>query len=714
MSCTKHVHITVASSFLKVGARLLVLLAIWLSIFAPEKSQAAQSDTFSNPAVTAQLISAEDGVTSDAGTVSLGLALSFGEGWKGYWRTPGEVGLAPQVDWSGSTNLRSAEIFWPAPDRFEAFGIENFGYSKEVVLPIRVMLTTAGKPLDLKARVSLLTCSNVCVPNDFELALSLSNGVGIDTSSAKLIAANVARIPDSAEDSSIEVLAAAIDEKATSLVITARSADPFTSIDVFPEFGPLVTFGKPDIRFNHDRKEVWAQLPINAWSGDHSAPAITITDVGRAVTAPISLTSDAPPPPYSFAVSTPDVMQLIAVAMIAFLGGLILNVMPCVLPVLSIKLSSIVKAPGQSARAVRNGFLFCALGVLTFVWGLATVLLVLKWIGVSVGWGVQFQSPVFVTFMFVVMVAFSANLFGAFEISLPAALQDRLGPGQYRSGYIADFGTGLLAAVLATPCSAPFLGTAIAFAMAGRSLDVVVIFTALGLGLALPYLLVAARPDLVNRLPRPGKWMVLIKIVLGGLLLATAIWLLSVLVGVAGFITAGFVASTTAVLVLASSTEVLNNSSKRVLLSAFFLAPLFGAGIIPNFERGSTAVAAETYWQAFEPGNIARHVSEGNTVFVDVTADWCLTCKANKSLVLDRSPVADRLAEMSLIAMQADWTRPNEDISRFLERHNRYGIPFNVVYGPGAPTGIALPEILTPTLVLDAIEAASSRTIAGD
>jgi suppressor for copper-sensitivity B len=714
MRCTRHVTIAGPTFFRKVGAWFLILFAIWLGMFAPEQSRAAQSDTFSNPAVTAQLISAEDGVTSDAGTVSLGLALTFGKGWKGYWRTPGEVGLAPQIDWSGSINLRSVEIFWPAPERFEAFGIENFGYSKEVVLPIRVMLTTAGQPLDLTARVSLLTCSTVCVPNDFELALSLPNGVGIDTASAKLIAVNVARVPDPAEDSSIEVLAAAIDEHATSLVITARSTYPFTSFDVFPEFGPLVTFGKPDIRFNSDRKEVWAQLPVNAWSTDYSAPAITITDVGRAVTVPVSLTSNVPLPPYQLATLTPDVLQLIAVAMIAFLGGLILNVMPCVLPVLSIKLSSLVKASGQSARAVRNGFLFCALGVLTFVWGLATVLLALKWIGVSVGWGVQFQSPVFVTFMFVVMVVFSANLFGAFEISLPAALQDRLGTGQHRSGYIADFGTGLLAAVLATPCSAPFLGTAVAFALAGRPLDVVIIFTALGLGLALPYLLVAARPDLINRLPRPGRWMILVKIVLGGLLLATAVWLLSVLVGVAGFITAGFVALTTAVLVLASSKEVSNIWSKRVLLSAFFLAALFGAGIIPNFERDRTAVAAKTYWQAFEPASIARHVSAGNTVFVDVTADWCLTCKVNKSLVLDRSPVADRLAELSLIAMQADWTRPNEDISRFLERHNRYGIPFNVVYGPGAPTGLALPEILTPTLVLDAIEAASSRTIADD
>ena len=698
----------------KIGILFAVVCALWLGIFTAGQGHAAQSEPFSNLAVTARLISAEDGITSDAGTVSLGLALEFGPGWKGYWRTPGEVGLAPQIDWTGSTNLRSAEILWPAPKRFEAFGIENFGYSREVVLPIRAELAAPGNPLELRARVSLLTCSDICVPNDFELALTLPNGTGIDTASASLIADYVGRVPASAQDSDIDILTVAIDEKATALVVTARSERPFAEVDVFPEFGPLVTFGKPDIRLERDRLGFWARIPINAWSEDHAEPAITVTDKGRAVTAPVTLAGEVPAPPYTRTAGGTGVLRLFAVAAIAFLGGLILNVMPCVLPVLSIKLSSVLKASGQSLHVVRNGFLFSALGVMAFVWALAGLLLALKWIGVSVGWGLQFQNPVFVSLMFVVLALFAANLFGAFEISLPAALQNRIGAGGPRQGYMTDFGTGLLAAVLATPCSAPFLGTAVAFALAGRALDVVVIFTALGLGLALPYFLVAARPGLVNRLPRPGRWMVLVKIVLGGLLLGTAIWLFFVLIGVAGWLTAGFVALTTAALILVATIESWNSSARRVLLSVFLLAPLLGAGFLPAFERGTAEAATQTHWQAFDPRSIARHVSDGHTVFVDVTADWCLTCKANKSLVLDRSPVIDRLTDRSVVAMQADWTRPDQEISRFLERHNRYGIPFNIVYGPGAPSGIVLPEILTPTLVLDAIETASSRTIAKD
>jgi suppressor for copper-sensitivity B len=406
------------------------------------------------------------------------------------------------------------------------------------------------------------------------------------------------------------------------------------------------------------------------------------------------------------------VLKVVAVAAIAFLGGLILNVMPCVLPVLSIKFTSVMKATGQSRQVTRNGFLFSALGVLAFVWALAVALLFLQWVGVSVGWGIQFQNPAFVSLMFMVIAVFAANLFGAFEISLPATLQDRLGASGARSGYISDFGTGLLAAVLATPCSAPFLGTAITFALAGTPMDVMVIFTALGLGLALPYLVIAARPEWVTRLPRPGRWMLLVRLLLGGLLMATAAWLLFVLAGVAGGRAAAFVSVLTAAFIVAASIPRANQWVRRAVLSGCVLLAVFGAGFISTPDRTTAAVDATSHWQDFEPLGIARRVSAGETVFVDVTADWCLTCKANKSLVLDRDPVRARLRDGSVIAMQADWTRPNDNIARFLERYDRYGIPFNIIFGPGAPSGIALPELLTPQAVLDALDTASVQSIA--
>ena len=696
----------------KLRSLLLLITLAWLGSMAASTASAATSETFANTAVTARLISAENGIGPDSATVSLGLELEFGEGWKGYWRTPGEVGLAPEIDWTSSANLESAEILWPAPERFEAFGIENFGYSKQVVLPIRASLAAPGQALQLRGRVSLLTCSTVCIPNDFELSLELPQGVGIDTDSAALIAKFVGRVPSEPDDSDIVISDFKLDERASAIYVVATSPAPFSDVDVFPEFGEYVAFGKPDIRLSRDRKDIWAKIPINAWSDEPAQPRLTITDTGRAVTA--SLTPDAGTiePPFAVADARAGILKVIAVAAIAFLGGLILNVMPCVLPVLSIKLSSVLKASGQSMQITRNGFLFSALGVLTFVWSLAAVLLALKWIGVSIGWGVQFQNPVFVTLMFIVIAVFAANLFGAFEISLPASIQTRLGASGPNSGYAGDFGTGLLAAVLATPCSAPFLGTAITFALAGTATDVIVIFTALGLGLALPYLAIAARPSLVNRMPRPGRWMVVIRVLLGGLLVATALWLLFVLVGVAGTQVAAVVIGATAALILAASFRWPNLWARRAALSVCFLVALFGAGLITTPEPSNAAAGMPTHWQEFDPRAIARRVSEGETVFVDVTADWCLTCKANKTLVLDRSPVLERLRDGSVIAMQADWTRPDETISRFLERYGRYGIPFNIVFGPGAPAGIELSEILTPQAVIDALDTASNRSIA--
>ncbi|AEI96479.1 protein-disulfide reductase DsbD family protein [Roseobacter litoralis] len=698
----------------QIWAGLLSIVLGCVIILAAAGADAAESESVSNPAVTARLISAENGIAPDAASVSLGLALEYGEGWKGYWRTPGEVGLAPEINWSGSTNLKSAELLWPAPERFEAFGIENFGYSGQVVLPIRARLEDAGQPLELRARVSLLTCSTVCVPHDFELSLALPQGVGIDTNSARQIATYADRVPAVPENSDIRISVTALDARDSALIVVATSDTPFDEVDVFPEFGPLVTFGKPDIRLDRDRTELWAQIPINAWTEEHAEPSVTIADTARAITAPITLTSDPPAPPFSSANPRTSLLKVVAVAAIAFLGGLILNVMPCVLPVLSIKLTSVLKATGQTRQMTRNGFLFSALGVLAFVWALAAVLLFLQWIGVSVGWGMQFQNPVFVTLMFMVITVFAANLFGAFEITLPAALQDRLGASNARAGYISDFGTGLLAAILATPCSAPFLGTAITFALAGTSLDVIVIFTALGLGLALPYLVIAARPELVTRLPRPGRWMLLVRILLGGLLLATAAWLLFVLVGVAGGRAAAFITSLTAVFIVAASIPQANQWVRRAVLSACVFLAIFGAGLTSTPDRTTPGVDATSHWQDFEPLGIARRVSEGETVFVDVTADWCLTCKANKSLVLDRDPVRARLRGGSVIAMQADWTRPDDNIARFLERYDRYGIPFNIVFGPGSPSGIALPEILTPQAVLDALDTASVRSLVSE
>jgi len=699
-----------ANRFSRFALPVAIVVSVMLAFgVRPGILHAAQSEPFSNPAVTARLISAEQGVFAGSKSLSLGLDLDLGDGWKAYWRTPGEVGLPPSIDWSGSANLASAEFLWPAPERFSAFGIENFGYHDRVVLPIRATLATAGAPVRLRAQVSLLTCSDICVPQDFLLSLDLAVGTGIDQSSATLITTFAGRVPGDPDPSSIDELTAAFGPEPGSLVVTATSAEPFQKPDVFPEFGDNFTFGKPDIRLSGDRRYLWARLPVLSSAEEVDAIGVTITDVGRAVTGAPRMREEVPEPPFRLVPQTTGIWQLLSFVFLAFAGGLVLNAMPCVLPVLSIKLASVIKAQDHSETTTRTRFLVAALGVMAFMWVLSACVLALQWFGFNVGWGLQFQNPVFLTLMFLVLAVFAGNQFGVFDFALPAGLQVRLASAGARKGYAGDFATGAFAAILATPCSAPFLGTAVAFALTGRPVDVFAIFSALGLGLALPYLAVAARPALVRRLPRPGRWMIVLKVFLGMLLALTAAWILWVLSGVSGPKAAGLVLLLDIALI-----ALLRVQHHFTLLRAGFVALLAAAPLVvaSTLEPERAASVPTANWVAFERREIPRLVSQGKTVFVDVTADWCLTCKANKALVLDREPIASMLQSEGLVAMRADWTRPDPEISRYLESHGRFGIPFDIVYGPGAPEGILLSEILTIPAVTAALDEAGRRDVA--
>lgn len=693
------------------GGSLLGAALVFTTMVAPMAS-AATSEAETTPAVSAQLITAENGIAPGAGTISAGLALALGEGWKTYWRTPGEVGFPPEIDWTGSRNVAEVEFQWPAPERFTAFGIENFGYHDEVVFPLRIALEQSGQPAYLSASVTMLACSDVCVPQNFTLTLDLPQGTSIDSESAASIADYASRVPLGAQAGGVRSATATVDADQTALTVTLQRSTPFQTPDVFPEWGEGASLGTPDIRLGENGRLLWARLPILAPPADPTAAlSVTATDAdGWAVTVTPDRVATALPPPYTEARATAPLSSMVWIALTAFLGGLILNVMPCVLPVLSIKLSSAMKLEGAGHATVRWGFFASAAGVMAFMWGLALALFALRQAGVTVGWGLQFQNPVFLALMVGILAVFAANLAGAFEITLPAGLQTRLARAGGARGHVSDFLTGAFAAVLATPCSAPFLGTAIAFALAGRGVDIALVFTFLGLGLAAPYLLVAARPGLVRHLPRPGRWMIALRVMLGLLLAVTAAWLVWVLQGVAGTTTMLAVVGMTAGLVLLLSWPKLRGAVRAGLALPLLGIMLFGAGYLADTSEPRALAAQVTDWVRFDRAEIARRVSRGEVVFVDVTADWCLTCKANKALVLDREPVLSALAAAGVTPMQADWTRPDPAISRYLETFARYGIPFNAVYGPAAPDGIVLPELLSSDAVMEALSRAAGTT----
>lgn len=695
-----------------ISKLVALILALCPVALQPNRAVAAESNIYESPALTAKLITAEDGISPDARTVSAGLSLELGEGWKTYWRSPGEVGLPPKIAWNGSANLDAAEFQWPAPTRFRAFGIENFGYEGKVTYPIRLSVNQPGKPLNLKAQISLLVCSNVCVPLIFDLTLALPAEAGIDQQSASKIADWSARVPGDGRASQISVKSAALADEATAVVVELTRETGWSDPDLFPELGDNTAFGTPDIRVSANRRTLWARLPILSLPDLSDPLALTVTDGETAATfESVQLGALPAEPPYSIARPGRGFAAIAWIALLAFGGGVILNAMPCVLPVLSIKLFSALKLADVSRVRIRKGFLVTALGTLAFMWMLAAMVLALQGLGYAIGWGTQFQNPYFLVFLIIVLGLFAANLFGFYEFVLPPALSTRLA-GAGRQGYSGDFATGALAAILATPCSAPLLGTAVAFALTGSALEVLLVFTAMGLGLALPYIIVAARPGLVAVLPHPGRWMIVVKIGLGILLAGTAAWLFWVLAGVTSPALATSVAVALAIAILALALG--KSTAAALLASPTAVVLIAGALVLPAFfDASDRAVAADhdIDWVTFERAEIARHVSQSHVVFVDVTADWCLTCKANKSLVLNRAPVVDALANADIIPMQADWTRPDPRIQAYLESNGRFGIPLNIVYGPSAPEGIPLSEVLTPSAVIAVIETALGSPI---
>jgi len=679
------------------------------------QAQAKASAWVENDHAAVRLISPATG-SGVGDSIHLGLQFRLKPGWKIYWRTPGDAGVPPTVEWTGSRNLKGVDISWPLPEQFTIFGLTTMVYGDEVVLPLELMLRNPGEALNLRAHVRYLVCEKICIPYEAQLKLDLEGGPGIgDFDQGILIARYSGLVPHklSAEDAAHAPLAVTGSrlfqgEKGLTLEVLARAVDGFTAPRLLVEGPQPLRFGPGSAEFSSDRKIALFRLPVGLAGDGGVAPAdpmltFTLADGIGAVEQTLGPEVDA-------SGGTPG-LGIFAILGLALLGGLILNLMPCVLPVLSMKVLSVVGHGGAETRSVRWGFLASAAGIIFSFLVLAGGAIVLKSAGAAVGWGTQFQTVGFLTFMTALLVLFAANLLGLFDIPLPgfAGPAAAIGGSKTLSG---AFITGAFATLLATPCSAPFLGTAVGFALSRGASEILAVFTALGLGLAAPYLLVAAWPRLATGLPRPGRWMMILRRILGGALLLTALWLLSVLWALAGgtatVLTALLLATVLLALVLRIKVRRLATAGLTLAVAclvAVLALPAVYGGLKPQ-GAGSTADDGGIRWQPFDHVRLLNHVAGGKVVFVDVTADWCLTCKANKALVIDRGEVADRLRTGEIIAMRADWTRPDAGISAYLRRFGRYGIPFNAVYGPGAPSGIVLGEILTKDEVLAAFAAA--------
>ncbi len=397
-------------------------------------------------------------------------------------------------------------------------------------------------------------------------------------------------------------------------------------------------------------------------------------------------------------------LSLLAALLPALLGGLILNGMPCVLPIVSLKLFGFAQASGKPRREIVGGALMTTLGILVSFWALAGATLLARSAGQAIGWGIQFQNPVFVTFLALVLTLFSLNVWGLFEIQVPHALANRLGGHSHShsvpaasdqagggGGHSGHFFSGVFATLMATPCSAPFLGTAVGFALSQPAATIVFVFTMVGIGLATPYLLLAAMPRATRLLPRPGEWMATLRGVMGFLIAGTTIWLLYVLAAQMDSARLAFLEI--GLLSLALFIWLQSRSRKMALrvfgragaVTAAVLVLLLANGATAQ-SRGPGAAAGGVQvldWVPWDPIQAETLAAEGRLVFVDVTADWCATCKVNERLVLETDETAELFDRYDVVAMKADWTNRNDDIARYLASFGRYGIPFYALYRPG-------------------------------
>ncbi len=680
-----------------------LLLALFFLAFSAQ-AFAAAGEWKGDDVASARLVSGVTAVGS-GGSVPLGIEIKLARGWHTYWRAPGSAGLPPQLDWSRSQtddgNLDSAALLYPAPRRYVFYGLEAVGYNERVLFPIDATLRHAGKPLVLDVSADILVCQSICAPKHFDLSLAVPEGESLPSAEAADLHRAREKLPASPEEAGILLKGVVSDGESLTFSVSTREA--MVQPDIFVESEKNIGFGAPEVTADPSGHAATLKVrPVDTMpEGVRLAGLpLTLTIVnGAAATEIRAIAPEASTSPVAF--DPPKVAFGLAV-LFAFLGGFILNLMPCVLPVLSLKIVSVVSHGGGDKTLVRQSFLVTAAGIIFSFLVLGGVMAALRGLEMTFGWGVQFQQPGFLMFLVILLTFFASNLWGLFDVSLPRFLADKI-DSPYHPKLAGDFATGAFATLLATPCSAPFLGTAVGFAMVSGVREIFAVFSALGAGMALPYLAVALFPCAATCLPKPGAWMIVLRRILGFALGFTALWLVWVMAAQITPRNAGFFALMMAAVTILLALKKYGSPKK---LAAIGLVVVCAAAVAVGAFGKTRPYEASTdrQWIAYNEATLRADLAEGKTVFLDVTADWCLTCVANKKIALSDENVVRRLFYSDVIAMQANWTNPDPAISDLLHKYGRYGIPFNAVFGPGAPQGIVLPELLTPSAVLKALD----------
>ncbi len=743
-------HMTTRS----IVAAFLALLA--LSVFAPvalgpAATAASARDLRAHTTVT---LHADVRSIQPGSRFTVGVLMKMDPGWHTYWVNPGESGLPTEIQWKLPAGFTAGTIEWPLPEKHTETGdILTFGYSGETMLLVPLTAPaslTPGTQVSLSAEVSWLECEKTCVPGKTSLTLTLPVSAAAPAAdNTGLFDKYRAEIPVPARVDGITVSAT----PAGVLTLTAPLPDAASSspVDFYPAVVPGVPAGR--VTATREGSKVSVAIPLTVSPpADSAAPlrgVLVFTDAAgkhRAEEIALSVPPGtlkslaAPSAPAGspgslfdrqFTVAAQgDQRPLLLYLAFAFVGGLLLNVMPCVLPVIALKIFGLVKMAGDQKTKVRRLGLSFSAGIVVSFLVLALLVIILQAAGQQVGWGFQFQEPLFVIIMGAVVFAFGLSLFGVFEVRLPARAVEGVGTVLQKreggSGYGASFSEGVFATVLATPCTAPFLGTALGFAFSQPAWAILLIFATVALGMAVPYILLTARPAWMKFLPKPGQWMETAKQFMGFLMMATLVWLLYILgkqLGVEGLVwTVAFFLVIGLACWIIGRFLTLDASRARayavwavalVLVMAGYVllvAPVLREQTLVADTSGISGAAEEhggILWEPFTAGGLEAHLRDNQPVLLDFTAEWCLTCKVNEKAVLSSKEVVDKIRSSRIVTMRADWTNRNPEITKLLAKFGRSGVPLYVLFPAGRPDEpIVLPEVITSSIVIDAVDRA--------
>lgn len=735
---------------------ILLSLPVCLWVTGLLRPPTAHAQPIKAPHVEVELVSEHTSFNPSSPLV-LGVRMQTDPGWHVYWKYAGDSGAAPKFSWSAQVGPASsptpfeATIQWPIPDRIPVGPLMNYGYEGEVLFIAHAdpnvfssLIAQGSAPenssaLTIHADLEWLVCMEECIPGNAALSIALPIEQGAPRANdrwAPLFESTRARLP--VTESSIPVSAFYENQEYTlrfKLPEFAREA----ALSFIPDIPDVIENAAPQA-LHFDGEETSLRLKQSVIS-DQASPVLSGILVSNA-----GWTTPGLPQALEFATrvagvpespspeSTVDASSVQGAAspaidteltfgwalLFAFLGGLVLNIMPCVFPVLSLKLLSFAEEAGRPRRhMLTQGLLFSA-GVVGSFLILALVLIALRGAGESLGWGFQLQSPGFVLALSFLMMALALNLFGVFEFG--ASVQRAFGSVQTGEGALGAIGSGALAVVLATPCTAPFMGSALAFALTVPTLQGLLVFTMLGFGMAAPYLLLCSVPGATRLLPRPGTWMITFKHAMAFPLLGTVIWLLWVLSIQAG--ADAVIGALVGLLVLALSLWAYGlwaaPHRPRLLRRAVSLASIvvIGLGAWVAFasmtlsrdamHTTSSGEFRDTYgqvWQPFSPARVEQLLKAGQTVYIDFTAAWCITCQVNKKLVFSSGDVRSLIARNNIALVRADWTNQDPVITEALAGYGRQGVPLNVILDPTKPTApLVLPTVLTAGIVEDALQ----------